>query len=79
MKTLTAKIRIGFSLGNEPVRVFELMRRYRNLPMSLAGACLVVMIEDGIGEGVFTLDRHLKIFRQSRRRIVPVLMPDSSA
>ena len=43
--------------------------------MSLADSCLVCMIERDIGERVFTLDKHFRFYRHSRRRIVPVLMP----
>lgn len=68
------KIRSPFSENTG--RPFNLMHRYDNLPMSFADACLVSMIESGLGERVFTLDGHFRIYRHSGRRVVPVLMPD---
>lgn len=69
-------LRVSFDLADHGVRVFRLMETYANLPMSLADACLVVMVEKGIGNRIFTLDKHFRIYRHSGRRIVPVLMPD---
>lgn len=69
-------IRVAFRLDDVAPRVFALMERYRDLPMSLADACLVVMVEQGIGERIFTLDRHFRIYRQLDRHTIPVLMPD---
>lgn len=34
------------------------------------------MVEAGIGDRVFTLDKHFRIYRHSRRRLVPVLIPE---
>ncbi len=51
------------------------MRAYRDLPMSLADASLVAMVEAGAGDRVFTLDEHFRVYRHSGRRVVPVLIP----
>lgn len=69
-------LKLAFSLEAERKRTFALMDKYRNLPMSLADACLVRMVELGIGDRVFTLDEHFRIYRHSGRRVVPVLMPE---
>jgi predicted nucleic acid-binding protein len=69
------RLRIAFTLESASPRVFQLMAKYRELPMSLADACLVTMIEFGVGRRVFTLDNHFRLYRHSGRRIVPVLMP----
>jgi predicted nucleic acid-binding protein len=69
-------IHVPFNLGDSSAKVFALMAKYRDLPMSLADACLVTMVETGLGERVFTLDRHFKIYRQRGRRVVPLLMPE---
>lgn len=69
-------IQIPFCLKEESRQVFALMEKHRNLPMSLADACLVIMVECGIGDRVFTLDQHFRICRQSSRRLVPVLIPE---
>jgi predicted nucleic acid-binding protein len=63
----------GSTLGLD--RALELMAAYRDVPMSLADACLVVMIEQNPGSVLFTLDRDFTIYRQQRRRIIPLLSP----
>ena len=68
-------LKVDFSLAESQSRVIDLMGKYRDLPMSLADACLVVMVEKGMGDRVFTLDRHFRIYRRNHRRVVPVLMP----
>lgn len=69
-------IDIPFHLEDASERVFSLMEKYRDQPMSLAEACLVAMVEQGIGDRVLTLDRHFRVYRHSGRRVVPVLMPE---
>jgi predicted nucleic acid-binding protein len=54
--------------------VFDLMERYADIPMSFADACLVRMVEQNPGSTVFTTDRHFNVYRQHRRRLIP-LMP----
>lgn len=68
-------LRITFSLQGERDRVFALMRHYQDQPMSVADACLVVMIEQKLGNCVFTLDSHFKVYRHSGRKIIPTLSP----
>lgn len=53
----------------------ELMRKYSDLPMSFADACLVRMAEAAHDVPVFTLDSHFKSYRQADRRPIPVVMP----
>lgn len=45
-----------FSLSAEIQSIYQLMRSYRNIPMSLADACLVRMAEIHKRSVVFTLD-----------------------
>lgn len=68
-------LQVAFDLNSHRSEVFALMKKYTDLPMSLADACLVTMIEQRIGDRVFTLDEHFRIYRHSGRRVVPVLMP----
>lgn len=70
------QIQVPFQLQAEATRVFALMEKYRDLPMSLADASLVAMVETGIGDRVFTLDKHFRVYRHSGRRVVPVLIPE---
>ncbi len=69
-------LKVDFSFSKHREQVVGLMEKYRNLPMSLADASLVAMVESGIGDRVFTLDRHFRTYRHSGRRVVPVLMPE---
>lgn len=58
---------------DESKRVFSLMKKYDNLPMSLADACLVVMAEKSPRGRVFTFDRHFKFYRTHSRRVVKTI------
>ena len=55
--------------------ILDLMKTYSNLPMSFADACLVCMIENNPGSTLFTLDRDFTVYRQQRRRLIPLIAP----
>lgn len=57
---------IDFRLGAEVNRIRELMKRYRNVPMSLADACLVRMNELIPGSTILTLDSDFQIYRKNQ-------------
>ena len=59
----------------EAAAVARLMRKYRNVPMSLADACLVRLIELTSQATLFTLDSDFEIYRQKGRRLIPLLAP----
>lgn len=59
----------------EAASIALLMRRYENVPMSLADACLVRLIELTSHSTLFTLDSDFEIYRQKRRRLIPLLAP----
>jgi predicted nucleic acid-binding protein len=51
------------------------MRSYRDLPMSLADACLVCMAE-GVSEAkVFTTDSDFRTYRKNKRQVIPLIAP----
>ena len=60
---------------DDAVSVRSLMRRYRNVPMSFADACLVRLVERTENGSILTLDSDFRIYRQSNRRVIPLLMP----
>jgi predicted nucleic acid-binding protein len=66
---------VPFSIGADQVSVFALMKKYRDVPMSFADACLVRMVETGMGRLVFTLDTDFQVYRQRRRRMIEVIAP----
>jgi predicted nucleic acid-binding protein len=68
-------IHLSFELADDLPRLRQLMRRYRDLPMSLADACLVRMSERFTDCLVITLDTHFRIYRRHDRKIIPTLMP----
>ena len=53
----------------------RLMRRYADIPMSFADACLVRIVERTRNASVMTLDSGFRIYRQARRRTIPLLAP----
>jgi hypothetical protein len=55
--------------------VVSLMRRYDNVPMSLADACLVRMSELIEDCTILTLDNHFRVYRRHGRRSIPLLIP----
>lgn len=68
-------IRAPFRLDEEALAVARLMRRYANVPMSFADACLVRMAEQYPDSRVLTLDGHFKLYRKNGRQVIPTLMP----
>ena len=66
----------SFRLADESPAILRLMERYRNVPMSLADACLVRMSESHPGSKVFTLDSDFTIYRKAQRQVIPVLRPE---
>jgi predicted nucleic acid-binding protein len=53
------------------------MRKYRDVPMSLADACLVRMSEVYSNGTVFTLDSDFRVYRRNGRQAIPLLSPGS--
>jgi predicted nucleic acid-binding protein len=62
----------------EAASIARLMRRYKNVPMSLTDACLVRLIELNSQTTLFTLDSNFEIYRQKGRRLIPLLAPATS-
>jgi len=52
-----------------------LMDRYRNVPMSLADACLVRLSELHPPAKVWSTDSDFTIYRRHRRALIPLIMP----
>ena len=55
------------------------MRKFANVPMSLADACLVRMTELDAQSVVLTLDSDFRVYRRNRRQMIPTIMPGKSA
>ncbi len=52
-----------------------LMKRYENVPMSLADACLVRMSELIPGSVILTLDSDFRIYRKNRNEAIDLIIP----
>lgn len=66
---------ISFELASEQDSVLALMRKYADVPMSLADACLVRMTETHADPIVLTTDADFRIYRRHSRQVVPCAMP----
>lgn len=65
----------SFALRREWTSVRSLMRRYGDVPMSLADACLVRMAELHPSASVITLDTDFTIYRKNGRQTIRAIMP----
>lgn len=66
---------ISFRLEDHHQSVWALCKKYRNVPMSLADACLVRMAELNDHHAVFTLDSDFGIYRKHGRQSIPLISP----
>lgn len=64
---------INFSLGKEISQIELLMKRYENVPMSLADACLVRMSELISGSCILTLDSDFQIYRKNNNQLIDLI------
>ena len=71
-------VEVPFRFADESASLEKLMQAYRNVPMSLADACLVRMSELFPDSVVFTLDRDFTIYRRQGRRKISLLAPFAS-
>lgn len=68
-------VRSDFHVAAEIDSLRMLMKKFANVPMSLADACLVRMTELDRKSVVLTLDSDFAIYRRNRRQIVPTMSP----
>ena len=68
-------LRIAFDLETEFESVAILMKRYADVPMDLADACLVRMSELHRECRIWTLDSDFKIYRRFGRQVIPLICP----
>ena len=66
---------IDFSLSDEVETVQTLIKKYDNVPMSLADACLVRMSELIDDSVVFTLDSDFHIYRKNGKSKISLIIP----
>ena len=68
-------LQIDFSLSNEILKIKALMKKYENVPMDFANACLVRMSELVENSVVFTVDSDFLIYRKNGRKQIPLIYP----
>lgn len=71
----TGVVEIRFSLQEQLAAVLSLQRRYANVPMALADACLVRMADQDGDVSIFTTDGHFRIYRRSNRKVIALIFP----
>ena len=71
----TGDLKVAMSLDDDHAQVAALIRKYADLPMSLADACLVRLSEAFANSVVLTLDSHFTIYRRFGDRPLPLRLP----
>ena len=64
-----------FQIDQEAEHLRRLMKRYADVPMSLADACLVRITEERRQAKVLTLDRDFRRYRRLGRQVIPLISP----
>ena len=66
---------LPFDLQSEANSIKRLLDKYKDVPISLADACIVRLSEQISESVVCTIDSDFKIYRKNKRNIIPVIMP----
>ena len=66
---------IGMAVADQHGALLAMIRRYANVPMSLADACLVRLAELNPQSLVLTLDSDFSIYRKNGRQVIRLLKP----
>lgn len=66
---------VAFELARHQDAVLALLKKYADVPMSLADACLVRMTETLDDAIVLTTDNDFRIYRRHGRQVVPCVRP----
>ena len=64
-----------FQVADEIEALRRLLRKYRDLPATLADVCLVRMTEIHRASAVSTLDRDFQVYRRNSRQVIPLIAP----
>lgn len=66
----------AFSIRTEARAVADLIKKYADVPMALADACLVRMTELHRQTALLTLDGDFRIYRRNRKEEIPLIAPE---
>lgn len=68
-------LRVPFVLAEDLEPILRLLKKYADVPISLADACLVRMTETLADPLVLTTDADFRIYRRHGRQVVPHVLP----
>lgn len=68
-------LQVALRVQDHHADLSALMQRYRNVPMSLADACLVRLSELHAHAEVMTFDSDFRVYRRHGNKVIPVRMP----
>ena len=68
-------LNIGMALADQHSAILAMIRRYTDVPMSLADACLVRLAELHPQSPVLTLDNDFAIYRKNGRQVISMVCP----
>ncbi|NJM44200.1 MAG: PIN domain-containing protein [Brachymonas sp.] len=66
---------IGLHVEDQHAALLAMLKRYVNVPMSLADACVVRLAELHPKSPVFTLDSDFNIYRKNGRQVIAQICP----
>jgi predicted nucleic acid-binding protein len=66
---------VRYSFADELTETIRLIRRYDDLPMSFADACLVRMAGRTDESIVFTVNGDFRTYRKNGRQVIPLITP----
>lgn len=72
-------LQIDFSLFDEVESIKSAMKKYKDLPMDFADACLVQMSELIESSTVFTVDSDFRIYRKNKKKEIPLIIPQNAS
>ncbi len=68
-------VSVPFRLDQEIAPLTKLLKKYADVPISLADACLVRLAEQLADSAVLTLDKHFRVYRKHGRQVIPTILP----
>jgi uncharacterized protein len=70
-------LQVRFPFSEEVTSIRSLMKKYKDVPMAFADACIVRMTELIEDSAVFTVDGDFRVYRRNRRARIPLIIPDN--
>jgi len=67
---------VAFEIRENLEPVLRLIEKYRDVPMSLADACLVRLSETLADPVILTTEKDFRIYRRHSRQTVPCVTPE---